>query len=211
MAEYVNLEDTKGPRLKLVKIGKYSFSTMEIRHLALALFMITITMMAIQDSLLSQLGYIQFTIVFFLTVGLGFLLHELGHKFVAQYYGYLSEFRADGLMLGLAFLLALVSPFVFIAPGAVMILGRPSLQKNGIISIAGPVVNLFLAIIFYITGLFIQGGTLGLIVDIGVWVNAFLGVFNMLPFWILDGKKVLMWSKTAYFSVLIPLIILMFL
>lgn len=209
MAEYVRLDDTQGPKLSLIKIGKYSFSTMEIKHLLLALVMITLTLMATRTPLLSQLGYVWFTVVFFLTVGLGFLLHELGHKLVAQHYNYLSEFRADLPMMLLALGVAFVTGFVFLVPGAVMILGRPSVKKNGIISIAGPSVNLALAIIFFIIGLFITGGTAGLIIDLGVWINAFLGIFNMLPFWILDGKKVLMWSKTAYFGVLIPLIILL--
>ena len=210
MAEYVSLDDTQGPKVSMIKIGKYSFSTIEIRHLLLALVMITLTLMATRTPLLSQLGYVWFSVVFFLTVGLGFLLHELGHKLVAQHYKYLSEFRADLPMMVLALIIASITGIVFLVPGAVMIMGNPSLKKNGIISITGPGVNLGLAIVFFIVGLFMTPGTMGsMIASLGVWINAFLGLFNMLPFWILDGKKVLMWSKTAYFSVVIPLIIML--
>ena len=80
----------------------------------------------------------------FVTVGLGFILHELGHKFVAQKYGFYAEFRRSdkGLMLGIV---TALMGFLFFAPGAVMI-GSPtgiiSEEENGKISIAGPIVNI---------------------------------------------------------------------
>ena len=48
---------------------------------------------------------LQFLVVFLIslfTAGLGFLLHELSHKFVARRYGCLAEFRAFDQMLYLA-------------------------------------------------------------------------------------------------------------
>ena len=211
MVEYVGLDDTPGPKISIMKIGKYSISTMEIRHLLLALVMITLTLMATRTPLLSQLGVVWFSLVFFFTVGLGFLLHELAHKIVAQYYGYVSEFRADLPMMLLALIVAFITSIVFLVPGAVMILGRPSLKKNGIISVAGPIVNLVLAVIFFVLSFLSLGSLFSLIMNLGVWINAFLGIFNMLPFWILDGKKVIMWSKPVYFSVMLPLIVMLIL
>lgn len=205
MAEYISIDDAPGPKMKIWRKGKFSISTMEVKHLFLALIMITLTLMATRTPLLSQLGIVLFTVVFFITVGLGFLLHELAHKLVAQHYGYTSEFRADLPMMLLALIIAAITQFVFLVPGAVMIMGRPSLKKNGIIAVAGPIVNLVLAIIFFALSFIFSNGTVGLIMNLGVWINAFLGLFNMLPFWILDGKKVIMWSKIVYFSVLIPL------
>lgn len=208
MVEYIHYSEPEGP--KLYKIGKYSFSTIEIKHLAIALLMITLTMMALQDHLLRQIGIVSFTILFFITVGLGFLLHELGHKLVAQYYGFVSEFRGDFFMMFVALILAF-SGFTFLAPGAVVILGRVSVRQNGIISVAGPVVNLILALIFILIGLlFNPTGFLEVVVYLGIWINAFLGLFNMLPFWILDGKKVLAWNKTVYFSVFGALVLILF-
>lgn len=210
MVDYVEYEEPRGP--KLFRVGKYSFSTIEIKHLSIALIMITATLMAFNRGNLNEFNIVTFLVLNILTIGLGFLLHELGHKFVAQNYGFLSEFRADFMMLFFAFLLALFSPVVFLAPGAVMIHGRLSRKQNGIISVAGPLVNLALALVFLAIALIVQPNSdtiLGYLVWLGIWVNAFLGVFNMLPFWILDGKKVLAWNKLVYFGVLGALVLLL--
>ncbi len=207
MAEYIHYEESKdGPRL--YKFGKYSFSSIEIKHLSIALVLITLALMALQRHMISQIGIVNFVVLYFLTVGLGFLLHEFGHKFVAQHYGFMSEFRADIPMMLLAIVIAFFG-FLFLAPGAVVIWGRISLRQNGIISVAGPLVNLALALIFIFLSLFVfpnATGLLSYILFLGIWINAFLGVFNMLPFWILDGKKVLAWNKGVYFSVMGSLI-----
>jgi len=212
MVEYVQYTKSKGPRI--FKFGKYSFSTTEIKHLSFALIMITITLMLFnkQFSNNNNIGIINFIIINLFTIGLGFILHELGHKFVAQYFGFISEFRADFVMLTVILILALVSPILFLAPGAVLILGRPTKKENGIISVAGPIVNLTLAIIFLLISIIFKpniNSLIGYICWLGIWVNSFLGIFNMLPFWVLDGKKVLTWNKSIYFSVLIPLIFLL--
>ena len=51
-------------------------------------------------------------------VGLGFILHELGHKFSAMHFGYWSEYQ----LWPVGLIIALASSFcgiVFAAPGAV--------------------------------------------------------------------------------------------
>jgi len=207
MVEYIHFKKEKGP--KIFKIGgKYSFSTIEIKHLSIALVMITLTLMAFNKQNVANIGFINFIIINFFTIGLGFLLHELGHKFVAQHYGFISEFRADFMMLVFALGLALFSPIIFLAPGAVMIFGRLTTRQNGIISVAGPLVNLTLAIIFFLILITFNpnpAGLLGYTIWLGIWVNSFLGVFNMLPFWVLDGKKVLNWNVFVYGGVLAAL------
>jgi Zn-dependent protease len=114
------------------------------------------------------------------------------------------------MMMFFSMILALTG-FTFLAPGAVMILGRYiSKKQNGIISVAGPLTNLILAGIFYLLNIYafsVGNNFLFLLSMIGVQVNAFLGIFNMLPFWILDGRKVFAWNKVVYFLVLIPLIL----
>jgi hypothetical protein len=83
MVEYVHFEDRRvGP--KLYKIGKYSFSMIEVKHLLGALVMITATLMILQRGFLAQLGIVNFIIIFVSTIGSGFILHELAHKLVAQ-------------------------------------------------------------------------------------------------------------------------------
>lgn len=209
MVEYVSYEEDKNIGPKLYHIGRYNFSSIEIFHLSVALVAITGTLMVFNWGDVKTFGLKNYILLNFFTIGLGFLLHEMGHKLVAQHYGFISEFRADFMMLAFAFALALFSPVIFLAPGAVMILGRLSKKQNGIISVAGPVVNLILGIIFILLALIFNpslSSVFGYTLWLGIWVNGFLGVFNMLPFWVLDGKKVLEWNKFVYFGVLLALI-----
>ena len=50
-----------------------------------------------------------------LTVGVGFLFHELSHKFLAQKYGAMAEFRSYDIMLVLALVMSFFGA-VFAAP-----------------------------------------------------------------------------------------------
>ena len=58
-----------------------------------------------------------------LTVGIGFVLHEMAHKFTAMKYGYYAEFRKDNVMLLMSVVLAALVHVVFAAPGATVIYG----------------------------------------------------------------------------------------
>ncbi|HOP66166.1 MAG TPA: peptidase M50 [Methanoregulaceae archaeon] len=141
------------------------------------------------------------------TVGVGFILHELAHKFTAMKYGFWAEFQKNNLMLVVAVALAALAGVVFAAPGATMIYA-PSLtrEQNGKISAAGPVTNLLLCIPFALI-LFLGSAvdirlmglnvisTLGMI---GLQVNAMIAAFNMLPVSVLDGKKVLAWNPVVF-------------
>lgn len=143
---------------------------------------------------------LEFTIVS-ITVGLGFLLHELAHKLVAQKYGCFAEFRSFDNMLFLALIMSLFG-FVFAAPGAVMISGYINKERNGKISAAGPITNLLLAIIFF-TIIFSSVGFIKELATKGLFINSWLALFNMIPVWELDGAKVLRWNKIVYFIIII--------
>ncbi len=134
------------------------------------------------------------------TVGIAFLLHELSHKFVAQKYKCWAEFRANTTMLMLAVLMSFLG-FILVAPGAVMISGRVSKKQNGIISLAGPMMNVFLGVVYLICAVLVVSSDNSLIKDFftyGYIINAWLAVFNLLPFGIFDGKKVFAWNKGVY-------------
>src|SRR3989338_3999126 len=127
-----------------------------------------------------------------LTVGIGFLLHELSHKVVSQYYGCSAEFHAFRPMIYLAVILAAVFNVIIAAPGAVFISGPVGTRRNGKISLAGPIVNFGLAIMFFIM---FKTNIFPWISYYGYLVNSWLGAFNMVPVWGLDGKKVLALGK----------------
>ena len=136
-------------------------------------------------------------------LGLGFILHELGHKFTSMHYGYWAEFKL--WPAGLIF--ALVSSFfgfVFAAPGAVYTYTGNYLddKTNGIISIAGPVVNIVLALVFLLIGVAIYAPAhynttmqfIFIVCCLGFSTNSYLAAFNLIPVWNLDGSKVLRWN-----------------
>lgn len=136
------------------------------------------------------------------TVGIGFVFHEMAHKFTAMHFGYWAEFRKDDSMLLVAVAMAALVGVVFAAPGATVIyskspfgggLGR---KENGVISAVGPATNILLCIPFALILIFTGGmpGLLFYIGLIGLQVNAMLAAFNMLPISILDGRKILAWN-----------------
>ena len=135
-----------------------------------------------------------------LTVGVGFLLHELAHKVVAVRFDQVAAFRADYGMLGLAIAGGLAG-FLFAAPGAVYHRGRITARENGLIAVAGPVTNLVLAVAF--APLLLVPGFVGVVGAYGVRINLILAGFNMLPWGPLDGRKVLAWSKPVFAAVFV--------
>jgi len=144
------------------------------------------------------------------TVGIGFILHEMAHKFTAIRYGFWAEFRKNNVMLLIAVILAATVGVVFAAPGATVIYTNPaegrgiSREENGVISVAGPLVNLLLCIPFaglvFLSGDIAHAGnsllpTIGII---GIRVNAMIATFNLLPVSVLDGKKVAQWNIAIF-------------
>ena len=155
--------------------------------------------------LTKELFSLEFAINFLisgLTVGLGFLLHEMGHKIMAQKYGCFAEFRSFDIMLVFAVVMSFFG-FIFAAPGAVMISGRVSLERNGRISAMGPSINFILAILFLSFGIVSGVGVIKLISYYGFIINTWLGLFNLIPFWMFDGKKIYQWSKGIWILMLI--------
>jgi len=140
--------------------------------------------------------FLRIFLISLFTAGLGFLLHELAHKFVAQHYGCVAEFRAFDQMLYLALGLAALVGFIFAAPGAVMISGMITRKENGIISLAGPTMNYLLALLFL--GLTFLLPVWTFVFAIGFQINLWLGLFNLIPFGNFDGLKILNWNKIIW-------------
>ncbi len=129
-----------------------------------------------------------------LTVGLGFLIHEMGHKFVAQHFGYPAEFRAFNTMLIAAIFLSFTG-FVFAVPGAVFIAGLTTVEENGKVSAAGPGASLLLALSFFTLSAVFNHSP---IFAHGFAINSWWAFFNLLPLPNFDGPKIYRWNKFVY-------------
>ena len=168
------------------------FSKVELLHLVIA----TVLVAAVGMSLYRfQLRWD------FLTIFISaFVVHELGHKFLAQFYRAWAEFRV--LFYG-AVVTAISAlpffPFKFIAPGAVMISGNLSVSRTGRVSLIGPLTNLAMGIGFLFVYLILAvGDSASPILLVGARFNGFIAFFNMIPFMGLDGQKIFGWNKIVW-------------
>ena len=141
--------------------------------------------------------------MYFTVIGVAFIGHELAHKFTAIRLGYWSEYRMwkEGLLMALLFAVASGGSIIFAAPGAVYFALRSPFQKMtkrhvGLIGLAGPLFNaaafLVSAVLFMATGIFVFYFLM--------IANVFLGLFNMIPFGPLDGRKIRAWDQKAWIA-----------
>ena len=175
-------------------IDQMHTSNIEIRDLLISWLVLGFCFALILFHSLSLSGFI----IALIGLGVGFICHELSHKFVAQKLGFRAEFRLwqTGLIIALicAFI-SLFSPigFLFAAPGAVYILSYTSRREGGLISLTGPSANIILALIFYAIAIHSSGLT-QLIGTYGMVINLWLAAFNLLPIPPLDGSKIFAWN-----------------
>jgi Zn-dependent protease len=128
---------------------------------------------------------------------LAFLLHELAHKFMAQRLGYWAEYRLNNIGL-LITLFSFFSPFKLIAPGAVMIAGLMYGDDYGKIALSGPVTNIAQAIVLIALMVTSPNIVVFNIARLGVIINSSLALFNLLPFGVFDGVKIMRWDWRAW-------------
>jgi Zn-dependent protease len=133
---------------------------------------------------------------------LSFLLHELAHKFSAQHFNLWAEFRVT-MQGALITLISMFLPFKLISPGAVMIAGTGTRETVGKTAIAGPVTNLILSAVCIMIAA--AGQELFWFI---AFINAFLAVFNLIPFGIFDGLKVFRWNKPIWAVAFVAAIVL---
>jgi Zn-dependent protease len=156
------------------------------------------------------------TLLSFFAISLGFVLHEMAHRLVARKFGCVAIYKMWPLGL-LAALGCSLFGFVFAAPGAVNIYSGKdnsgnntlTLERSGLISLAGPVMNIGLTFIFMVLNTTIPT----LLFSLGAQINAWLSMFNLIAFGPLDGAKIFMWSKkiwVAAFAAAIALFVVQF-
>jgi Zn-dependent protease len=184
---------------------KIYFSDKELTHLTIAALLVV--GIGLSLGLLSDTSYIAL-IAFAAILTASFLLHEIAHKIVAQREGLWAEFRLT-LFGAVLTLISIITPlFKIISPGAVMIAGMADRKRAGKISIAGPATNMALSTVFLALA---YGFPHIWILALAAFFNAWMALFNLIPFGILDGFKIFTWDKKSWilaFSISIILLIL---
>lgn len=215
-SQVAGLEQVHFQTVRSKKMAIFNTSSTELKHLFIAwvaisyAFAIMLAWMELDGKPTSSQIFGPFItdlfIISLVTVGISFIFHEMGHKFVAQQYGAWAEFRMSFGMLLLAIYMAWQIGILFAAPGAVQIFGPHITNKQyGKIAASGPVMNLFLAFAFM--PLLTDTGFLYDIGRLGVMINLLLAGFNMLPISVLDGRKVLAWNPIVYIGLFMTIIV----
>ena len=188
----------------------WHFSKTEVQHLtqatlALSLALAFMSVQGIRGALAYPELFIIGGVVYLIALAPAFLLHEIAHKVVARKYGCWAEFRASPSGLRFGVFLAAILGIVFMAPGAVMVAGHTTRAQFGKIALAGPVTNVVLWLLGLIAILLgaAENPHVAVILEPWLWGNAVLGLFNMLPFGPLDGKKIRTWSIPVFWIWLI--------
>lgn len=190
-------------RTFLKNLSKLRFSPIEKRDLIKSWFAISLAFSIALAGVSFNGTFALLMAVSAITVGLGFLLHELAHKAVAVHFGLWAEYRSFDTMLLLSLIGSLFG-FLFAAPGAVFITGKNKeyclipADKNGKISAAGPLMNFMLAVCFL--GIAFAFPAMTKLALWGAQINAWLGLFNMIPILNFDGSKIWPWSKPVFAS-----------
>jgi Zn-dependent protease len=200
-----------------LNVGKPgSFSKTEITHILISMFVLTFAFALILTynnffyALLQggfNLGALPYGFgLAFVGIATAFFFHEISHKIMAQRMGLWAEYRMFPQGLKFALLLGLFTPLVFAAPGAVMFRGSSNNYETSKIAIAGPLANIVIATIgislyFMFNSFFtdIYATIIGFI----CYINAFLAIFNLLPFGPLDGTKIIRGNATAWIILLV--------
>jgi Zn-dependent protease len=191
-----------------LRTRKIHFSTKEIKHLTIAALLVIGVGLSL--GLFSNLFYNDYVMLATFTIILttSFFLHEIAHKIVAQREGLWAEFR----LIFISAILTLISiitppPFKIISPGAVVVAGSADLKSIGKTSIAGPMTNIMLSTMF-LAGTFLFPHQIG-ILALAAFFNAWIALFNLIPFGILDGFKIFQWDKKLWVLVFVASLVLM--
>lgn len=182
------------------------FGKIEVRHLVVGTTLVTAAGASffIRSPLaIGVSGLILSSILF----ALGFILHELAHKYAAQAYGLWAEFRLNTMGLVLT-AISIFSPIKFIAPGAVMIAGFADKSRMGRTATAGPLVNIVITAGLLIVMPIFRGNVIYLALLAGAAINAFLALFNLIPFAVFDGQKVYAWNRRYWAALFVLSLVL---
>ena len=195
---------TRPPR----RTRTFWFSSTEIMHVIVGIVLVSAVGLSIP---LGSAGISNLTMAL-PSLGIftaGFILHELSHKFVAQLHGLWAEFRLTSMGVIIT-AISVLSPVKFIAPGMVMIAGSATSDTIGKLAVAGPMANLAISLLSTVGVLLSRATLLRHVFALGCWVNAYMALFNLIPFGQFDGLKVFRWSKPAWITIVGLAVLLLF-
>lgn len=151
------------------------------------------------------------SVVSIVIVTISYIPHEMAHRVTARSMDAYAEYEmwAPGVVL------AVVTAFlgvVFAATGGTRMhtrtgerygLSVPELDIKmiGLVSLAGPLMNVSLAVLFSflavsVTGIDLYGMS---ILGMGATMNTLLALANLAPFYPMDGYKILRWNSVMWF------------
>ena len=134
-----------------------------------------------------------------------YVFHELAHKFVAQSYGHHARYVLSpiGVLLTLISIIPFM-PIKIIVPGYVSILPLRSLtaEEEGKIALAGPILNIIIAAFFTLLRIIPMARVIA-------YLNAIIAFFNLIPFLMLDGAKIIRWSFLIWVAMFIVSLVLL--
>lgn len=201
---------------ELMKATSRRSKMREATHITLSIVLVSLVG-------LSLIGYekifdvnLYFVIVYVIGFALSYLMHELAHRIVARRNYVKAFFKLDpiGAMLTLISAIPML-PVKFIAPGAVVLASPTTIRVIGSTAFWGPATNVIISAISYILSLLFipvfPSQWLSSIFLILSKFNAFIAFFNLLPFGLLDGLKIIKWSMPRWVAVIALSLVLLIL
>lgn len=152
-------------------------------------------------------------LIYIVAGGIAVTLHEFGHRYAAHRKNVATEVKFWELGAVTMFLTGWFTGSVFAQPQRTIIDEKTVEERakdneripvDVQISLAGPLVNLGIAVIT-IPFLFV-GGEVTKIASIMLMMTLLLAVYHLMPFSPMDGKAIMKWNKYALAALLIPLI-----
>ncbi len=175
----------------------YYLNSNEFIALLISIIAVALIFTGFKDMIIYGIGVLMINLTITLPA---FAIHELAHRFIARRYGCKARYFIDPFGLTVS-LFTFFLPFRLIALGYVGVscphawyYGASLRFIEGRIAVAGPLSNIILSITFYALYNFMPGDFSAFILYRLYKLNAWLALFNLLPFPPLDGYKVFRYS-----------------
>lgn len=143
-------------------------------------------------------------VMFILAAGLTTVIHELAHRYFARRYNAETEFKFWDIGTISLLLTSLVFKTPMGQPGRNITnkQGELSPKVQGLISLAGPVASLLLALLFLLLmSIDIRQVNLGLT---GFKMSMLACVYSLMPFEPMEGMRILKWNKPVWGLIFLP-------